>query len=120
MSTSVERQQQTQAGYLLILKSTDRTVERHEMLTQIAEIERPIDASQQVGSRHVIVEIERVKKFVLPAIQLTIMTIPSSPIDIKRIPNDFKKERLFQKNQGTTSVRAVCRPTSTRPKPPFN
>jgi hypothetical protein len=32
------------------------------MLTQITEIERPIDASQQVGSRHVIVEIERVKK----------------------------------------------------------
>jgi hypothetical protein len=66
---------------------------------QITEIERPIDASQQVGSRHVIVEIERVKKFALPAIQLTIMMILCSPIDIKRIPNDFKKERLFQKNR---------------------
>ena len=41
------------------------------MLTQVAEIESPIDASQQVGSRHMIVDIERVKKLVLPTIQLT-------------------------------------------------
>jgi hypothetical protein len=41
------------------------------MLTQVAEIERPVDASQQVSLRHVIIEVERVKKLVLPAIQLT-------------------------------------------------
>ncbi len=40
------------------------------MPTEITEIESLIDASQQMGSRHLIVEIERVKKLVLPAIQL--------------------------------------------------
>jgi hypothetical protein len=47
------------------------TVERHQMLTQITEIESPIYASQQVGSRHMIIEVERVKRLVLPAIRLT-------------------------------------------------
>jgi hypothetical protein len=40
-------------------------------MLQITEIESLIDASQQMGSRHMIVEIERVKKLVLLAIQLT-------------------------------------------------
>jgi len=39
------------------------------MLTQITEIERPIDTAQQVGSRHMVVDIERIKKLVLPVIQ---------------------------------------------------
>ncbi len=41
------------------------------MLTKIAEIESPIDASQQVIARHVIIEVEQVEKLVLPDIQLT-------------------------------------------------
>ncbi|MEA3098893.1 MAG: hypothetical protein QOF74_3133 [Caballeronia mineralivorans] len=41
------------------------------MLTEIVEIESPIYASEQVGSRNMIVDIERVKKLVLPAFQLT-------------------------------------------------
>jgi hypothetical protein len=85
------------------------------MLMQITEIERPIDASQQVGSRHVIVEIERVKKFALPAIQLTIMMILCSPIDIKRIPNDFKKERLFQKNRPRAATACTAAGGATLP-----
>jgi hypothetical protein len=52
-------------------KATDRTVERREMLTQVAEIDSPGDASQQVAVRNVIIEIERLENLVLSAIQLT-------------------------------------------------
>jgi hypothetical protein len=52
-------------------RATDRTVERREMLTQVAEIDIPLDASQQVAVRNVIIEIERLENLALSAIQLT-------------------------------------------------
>ncbi|KLU24967.1 hypothetical protein EOS_16850 [Caballeronia mineralivorans PML1(12)] len=52
-------------------RATDRTVERREMLTQVAEIDSPVDASQQVAVRNVIIEIERLENLALSAIQLT-------------------------------------------------
>jgi hypothetical protein len=42
-------------------------VERGKMLPQPAKVEKPVDAAQQMITRHVFIEIERVKEPILIA-----------------------------------------------------
>ena len=64
-------------------------VERREVLAQLAEIEEPIDAAQQMIRGNVIVEVERVEQLVLAAACCPIISTTSVVVIMPRHQQSF-------------------------------